>query len=686
MSMNASARIDELRRIIEQHAHHYYTLDAPTISDAEYDALIHELRRLEAEYPNLITPDSPTQRVGATPLEAFGKVQHPHPMTSLVDAFTREEVQQWLQRAQRLLPEGEPLAFVAEPKIDGLAVALTYERGALVRAATRGDGITGEDVTANVRTIRNVPLRIPVADEMPPPAVIEVRGEIYMPRDLFSAMNAEREARGEATFANPRNAAAGSVRQLDPSITASRPLRLFAYAVGYVEGYEIATQADALELLRQLGLSVNVDILVCEDFDRVLRYCEEWMAKRDQLNYEADGVVIKINSLDTQRRLGIVGNAPRWAVAYKFPSREATTRLLEIAINVGRTGVLTPYAVLEPVQLSGVTIRQASLHNFDDLLRKDIRAGDTVVVQRAGDVIPQVVRPIVELRDGSQQPFVPPSTCPSCSQPVERTQGEVALYCVNPSCPAQTLRLLEHWASRGAMDIDGLGIRVAEQLVAAGLVHDVADLYQLMREQLLALEGFQERRVANLLAALDASRQRPLWRLLTGLGIPGVGAKAAQMLAERFRSVDALRAADQNVLEEIEGIGPTTAAAVVSYLNRPATVELLQRLRNGGVSMAEAAPPAAMDTTDVAEGVTSTLAGLTFVVTGTLPDMSREEAEALVLAHGGKATSSVSAKTSYLVVGERPGASKFNKAQQLGIPMLDQAGLLALASGSRLPG
>ena len=686
MSMNASARIDELRRIIEQHAHHYYTLDAPTISDAEYDALIHELRRLEAEYPNLITPDSPTQRVGGTPLEAFGKVQHPHPMTSLVDAFTREEVQQWLQRAQRLLPEGEPLAFVAEPKIDGLAVALTYERGALVRAATRGDGITGEDVTANVRTIRNVPLRIPVADEMPPPAVIEVRGEIYMPRDLFSAMNAEREARGEATFANPRNAAAGSVRQLDPSITASRPLRLFAYAVGYVEGYEIATQADALELLRQLGLSVNVDILVCEDFDRVLRYCEEWMAKRDQLNYEADGVVIKINSLDTQRRLGIVGNAPRWAVAYKFPSREATTRLLEIAINVGRTGVLTPYAVLEPVQLSGVTIRQASLHNFDDLLRKDIRAGDTVVVQRAGDVIPQVVRPIVELRDGSQQPFVPPSTCPSCSQPVERTQGEVALYCVNPSCPAQTLRLLEHWASRGAMDIDGLGIRVAEQLVAAGLVHDVADLYQLMREQLLVLEGFQERRVANLLAALDASRQRPLWRLLTGLGIPGVGAKAAQMLAERFRSVDALRAADQNVLEEIEGIGPTTAAAVVSYLNRPATVELLQRLRNGGVSMAEAAPPAAMDTTDVAEGVTSTLAGLTFVVTGTLPDMSREEAEALVLAHGGKATSSVSAKTSYLVVGERPGASKFNKAQQLGIPMLDQAGLLALASGSRLPG
>jgi DNA ligase (NAD+) len=602
-------------------------------------------------------------------------------MTSLTDAFSRDEVQQWLTRAQRLLPTGEPLSFVAEPKIDGLAVALTYEQGLLVRGATRGDGVTGEDITANVRTIRNIPLRIPVANDVPPPPVIEVRGEIYMPRDLFAAMNAEREARGEPTFANPRNAAAGSVRQLDPTITASRPLRLFAYAVGYVEGVEISTQAQALEWLRQLGFSVNADILECDDFDRVLDYCEEWMARRERLNYEADGVVIKINAFETQRRLGIVGNAPRWAVAFKFPSREATTRLLEIAVNVGRTGVLTPYAVLEPVQLSGVTIRQASLHNLDDLARKDIRAGDVVVVQRAGDVIPQVVRPVVELRDGSQVPFEPPTSCPSCGQPVERTPGEVALYCVNPSCPAQTLRLVEHWASRGAMDVDGLGIRVAEQLIAAGLVHDVADLYRLTREQLLALEGFQERRADNLLAAIDASRQRPLWRLLTALGIAGVGAKAAQVLADRFRSLDALRAADEAALQEIEGIGPTTAASLVSYFGRPATAGLLERLRAGGVSMADAMPEVAGEVAGEPLGE-ATLEGLTFVVTGTLPAMSREQAEAFIVAHGGKVAGSVSAKTSYLVVGDKPGSSKFNKAQQLGIPMLDEPGLLALVGSS----
>ncbi len=681
MSTDARGRIEQLRRSIEQHAYRYYTLDAPSISDAEYDALIHELRRLETEHPELVTPDSPTQRVGGATLEGFGKVQHPHPMTSLTDAFSREEVQQWLTRAQRLLPAGEPLSFVAEPKIDGLAVALTYEQGLLVRGATRGDGVTGEDITANVRTIRNIPLRIPVANDVLPPPVVEVRGEIYMPRDLFAAMNSEREARGEPTFANPRNAAAGSVRQLDPTITASRPLRLFAYAVGYVEGVEISTQAQALEWLRQLGFSVNADILECDDFGRVLDYCEEWMARRERLNYEADGVVIKINAFETQRRLGIVGNAPRWAVALKFPSREATTRLLEIAVNVGRTGVLTPYAVLEPVQLSGVTIRQASLHNLDDLARKDIRAGDVVVVQRAGDVIPQVVRPVVELRDGSQVPFEPPTSCPSCGQPVERTPGEVALYCVNPSCPAQTLRLLEHWASRGAMDVDGLGIRVAEQLIAAGLVHDVADLYRLTREQLLALEGFQERRADNLLAAIEASRQRPLWRLLTALGIAGVGAKAAQVLADRFRSLDALRAADEAVLQEIEGIGPTTAASLVSYFGRPATAGLLERLRAGGVSMADATPEVAREAAGEPLGEAA-LEGLTFVVTGTLPAMSREQAEAFIVAHGGKVTGSVSAKTNYLVVGDQPGASKFNKAQQLGIAMLDEAGLLALVGSS----
>ncbi|MEN6479452.1 MAG: NAD-dependent DNA ligase LigA, partial [Anaerolineales bacterium] len=545
--------------------------------------------------------------------------------------------------------------------------------------ATRGDGITGEDITANVRTIRNIPLRIPVSGDEPPPPVIEVRGEIYMPTALFRELNAARAAAGEPLFANPRNAAAGSVRQLDPNVTASRPLRLFAYAIGYAEGIEVDSQSEALALLRRLGFSVNSDIRVSDDFEEVVAYCEEWMARRDALPYEADGVVIKINSFETQRRLGIVGNAPRWAIAFKFPAREATTRLIAIGVNVGRTGVLTPYAILEPVQLSGATIRQATLHNFVDLARKDIRPGDVVVVQRAGDVIPQVVRPVVELRDGSQQPYTPPTTCPSCGQPVVQEPDEVALYCINPSCPAQTVRLIEHWASRDAMDIEGLGTKVAEQLVAAGLVHDVADLYTLRKEQLLALDGFQERRAEKLLAAIDASRRRPLWRVITGLGIRGVGSKAAQVLAQHYGSLEALRAASVEELQEIEGIGPITAADIVAYLQRPTVTSLLARLAAGGVSLADV--PSGATAVGEARPAELPLAGLTFVVTGTLPSMSREEAEAFIAEHGGKVTGSVSAKTNYLVVGDKPGANKYNKALQLGIPLLDEAKLIALARG-----
>jgi DNA ligase (NAD+) len=679
MTQSRESRAAQLRAELQRHAHLYYALDRPEISDAEYDALLHELKRIETEHPDLVTPDSPTQRVGAEPLDAFAKVTHPHPMTSLADAFARQEVLDWLARAQRLLPEGEPLTFVAEPKIDGLAMALTYEHGVLVRGATRGDGVVGEDVTANVRTVRNVPLRIPAAGQGAPPALIEVRGEIYMPSALFAAMNTQRETAGEPPFANPRNAAAGAVRQLDPRITAARPLRFYAYAIGYVDGAEVHTQAEALDLLRDLGFAVNPDILVCADLTQVLDFCEEWMARRDALPYEADGVVIKINSLETQQRLGIVGNAPRWAIAFKFPSREATTRLLEIRVNVGRTGVLTPYAVLEPVQLSGVTIRQASLHNFDDLARKDIRAGDVVLVQRAGDVIPQVVGPVLALRDGSQLPCEPPDACPVCGEPATREEGEVALYCVNPSCPAQTLRHLEHWASRGALDIEGLGIKVAEQLIAADLVRDVADLYSLNREQLLALEGFQERRADNLLAGIDASRRRPLWRVLTGLGIRGVGSKVAQVLAGHYGSLDALMAAEEAVLQEIEGIGPIIADDIAAYFGRERSRALIARLADGGVSLADS-QVAAAPTSEAQRG--ATLDGLTFVVTGTLPGMSREQTEALIAAHGGKVTGSVSARTSYVVVGDKPGASKFNKAQQLGVPLLDEAGLLALAQGA----
>lgn len=669
MSEEVRARIERLRALIHYHNYLYHTLNQPEISDAEYDALMRELRALEDQYPELITPDSPTQRVGAEPQDEFAKVTHPYPMTSLADAFSREEVIAWRERVYRLIPRDTPLEYVVEPKIDGLAVAITYEEGVLVRGATRGDGFVGEDITANVRTIRNVPLRIPVSGQGTAPRLIEVRGEVYMPRDLFERFNAERLAQGESPFANPRNAAAGSVRQLDPRVTAARPLRFFAYAVGYIEGHELSTQWETLNYLKELGFAVNPDIRLIRDFEEVLAYCEEWMDKRNKLNYDADGVVIKINDFAIQQRLGIVGNAPRWAVAFKFPSREATTRLLEIGVNVGRTGVLTPYAVLEPVRLGGVTIHQATLHNFDDLARKDIRVGDVVVVQRAGDVIPQVVKPVVALRDGSQVPFEPPKTCPVCGEPVVREEGEVAIYCVNAACPAQLVRHIEHWVSRDAMDIDGLGIKVAAQLVNSGLVTDVADLYALTKEDLLKLEGFADKRAENLLKAIDASRDRPLWRVLTALGIRGVGTKAAQALAAHYRSLDALMNTTAEELQEIEGIGPRTAKDILDYFSRPRHRQLIEKLRRYGVRLE--------DQPVTAQGP-APLQGMTFVITGTLPSMSREAATALIQQYGGKVTGSVSKNTTYLVVGDKPGANKLTAAQRLGVPMIDEAGLRRL--------
>jgi DNA ligase (NAD+) len=680
MSDDQQTRLRTLRDLIRYHDYRYHALDDPEVSDAEYDALMRELEEIEAAPPDWVTPDSPTQRVGAEPLSEFARVQHPHPMTSLTDAFSREEVQAWQERALRLLPDDVALQYVAEPKIDGLAVALTYENGVLVRGATRGDGNIGEDITANVRTIRNVPLRIP-----PPgvagitaPAAIEVRGEIYMPRDLFDAMNAAREARGETLFANPRNAAAGSVRQLDPRITAERPLRLFVYSIGYLEGAEVNSQWEALRYMERLGFSVNPDVRLFDEFPAVLDYCEHWMDQRDALNYEADGAVVKINDLETQQRLGIVGNAPRWAVAFKFPAREATTRLLDIGVNVGRTGVLTPYAVLEPVRLSGVTIRQASLHNFEDLARKDLRAGDMVVIRRAGDVIPQVLHPIVALRTGTEVPMEVPKVCPVCGEAVMQEVGEVAVYCVNAACPAQVVRRLEHWASRGAMDVDGLGIQVTRQLVEAGLVHDVADLYALHQEDLEPLEGFAEKKAANLVAAIAASRDRPLWRLLTGLGIHGVGGQVASVLAGHYGSLEALMAAPEEQLQEIEGIGPKIAHDLVAFMQMPRNRELIAKLAGCGLRLADEAPAE----TSAAE---APLDGLTFVITGTLPSMSREAAAALVIEHGGKVTGSVSRNTTYLLVGDKPGANKYNQAQKLGVPLLDEAGLWRLIRGEQAP-
>jgi len=671
MSEDVTERIERLRRLIHLYNYRYHALDDPAVSDAEYDALMHELRQLEQERPELITPDSPTQRVGAEPLAEFQRVRHPHPMTSLADAFSVDEVRAWLERAKRLLPEDTPLSFVVEPKIDGLAVALTYESGALVRAATRGDGTVGEDITANARTIPTVPLRIPVdPDHLGAPPALEVRGEIYMPRSAFERMNADREERGEAPFANPRNAAAGSVRQLDPRITATRPLQLFAYGVGCSEGIRLDTQGETLQYLERLGFAVNSDIQMIEDFERVLAYCVEWMDKRDALDYEADGVVIKIDSFAIQQRLGVVGNAPRWAVAFKFPSREATTALLDVGVNVGRTGVLTPYAILEPVRLGGVMIRQASLHNFQDLARKDLRVGDTVIVRRAGDVIPQVVAPVEGLRDGSEVPVEPPTHCPVCGEPVTQEEEEVAIYCVNAACPAQIVRRVEHWASRGAMDIDGMGTKVAELLVREAIIRDVADLYTLTAEQLEELEGFAQKRAENLISAIDASRERPLWRVLTGLGILGVGSRVAQVLANHYRSLDALLAASEEELQVIPNVGPHTAHDICAYFARERNLEVVAKLRANGVRLADEAPQA--------ETGPAPLEGLTFVITGTLPSMSREAAARLIEEHGGRVVGSVSANTSYLLVGEKPGGSKYNKAQQLGVPMLEEPDLRAL--------
>lgn len=676
MSENSCARVQRLRTLIRYHNYRYYTLSDPEITDAEYDALRRELHAIEAEHPELITPDSPTQRVGAEPLETFDRVEHPYPMTSLSDAFSREEVEAWLERALQLLPRDASLTFAAEPKIDGLAAALTYEDGLLRRAATRGDGRVGEDITENVRTIRNVPLRIPVGDDILPPALIEVRGEIYIPRDLFEALNERRLAEGEDPFANPRNAAAGSVRQLDPRVTAERPLRFFAYAIGHIEGAEIGTQWGSLQYLRDLGFAVNEDIRLFSDFQKVLHYCEEWMDKRDALNYEADGVVVKINDLNTQQRLGIVGNAPRWAVAYKFPAREATTRLRKIAVNVGRTGVLTPYAILEPVRIGGVTIRQASLHNFEDLARKDIREGDLVVVRRAGDVIPQVLGPVEGMRDGGERVFSVPKACPVCGEPTISKDGEVDIYCGNASCPAQVVRRVEYWASRGAMDIEGLGIKLAEQLVEEGLIANVADLYSLEKTSLMELEGFAEKRAQNLIRAITDSRKRPLWRILVGLGIRGIGGTVARVLTDHYRSIDDLEKASQEELMELEGIGPGIAEAIADFFARPGNRALLKRLRERGVSLQDE---------EREERGAAPLEGITVVITGTLPSMSRREAKELIMAHGGRVTGSVSGKTTYLLVGDRPGRTKYEAAERQGISIIDEDDLHTLINAERGP-
>ena len=666
--------IEALRDELRDHNYRYHVLDDPTVSDAEYDALMRRLRALEEEHPDLITPDSPTQRVGAAAAERFAKVRHPQPMLSLANAMDGAELRAWHARVLRLLGADTPLAFVVEPKIDGLAMAITYDAGRLAVAATRGDGMIGEDVTANVRTVHSVPLRLrapPGDDDLPTvlPEHIEVRGEIYMRIEDFERLNTAQAAAGEKVFANPRNAAAGSLRQLDPRITASRPLHFFAYGAGPITGARLAGQWQTLRYLRGLGFAVNPDVQRLEDFDEVVRYCEAWMNRRDRLTYEADGVVIKVDSFAHQQELGVVAREPRWAIAFKFPAREATTTLRAIVVNVGRTGRMNPNAVLDPVVIGGVTVANATLHNEDYVVSRDIRIGDRVTVKRAGDVIPKVVGPLTAARTGAEQPWRMPSACPSCGEPVHREPEAADYYCVNTACPAQLVRRVEHWVGRGAMDIVGVGTEQARLFVERELIQDVADLYVLTPEHFDGIAGYGPKRIANILAGIEASKDRPLERLIAGLGIRGVGGTVAELLARHYPSLDALMAASGDELTAIGGVGPHTAEAVVDFFQHEPNRALVAKLKAAGLRTEGTVP---------APAAGSALAGKTFVLTGTLPTMTREAATELIEAHGGAVTGSVSKKTGYLLVGDSPGGAKYARAQQLSIPILDEAGLRAL--------
>ncbi len=683
--MDVARRIEELRNQINYHIYRYHVLDDPVISDDAYDALYRELQELEAAHPELRSPDSPTQRVGGELREEFRAVEHPQPMLSLSNAFNPDELRAWRDRFLRLLPADYPEpAYVVEPKIDGLTVVLHYQDGIFVLGATRGDGVRGEEITANLRTVKVLPLRIPVAEaataaaesnssagHVPQvPARLVVRGEAYMPIDAFEEFNRQQAAAGKRTYANPRNTAAGSLRVLDPSITASRPLRLYCYQVVEMGGGpELASQWQALGYLRGLGFPVSEQNRRFSDFEALVEYCVVWEAVRETLNFEADGLVIKVDDFATQERLGAVGNAPRWATAYKYPAPEAVTRLNRIVVNVGRTGTLNPAAELEPVRIGGVTVSNATLHNADYVAERDIREGDMVVVKRAGEVIPQVLGPVLELRPPGTRPWQMPDRCPACGEPVEHPEGEVAYYCVNAACPAQLVRSVEYFVSRGAMDIEGLGIRQAELFVDLGLIHDVADLYYLQAGQLLPLEGFAEKKVANLLDAIQTSKDRGPARLLAALGIQGIGGTVAQILVEHFGTLDALSTASREELEQIPGIGPKLAESVVDWFAREPNRRILKKLGEAGVRM-EAQPVEA-------EGP-QPLEGLVFVITGTLPTMSREQATELIQAYGGKVTGSVSGQTSYLVAGEKAG-SKLDKAQKLGVPVIDEEALRRMA-------
>ncbi|SHF09074.1 DNA ligase (NAD+) [Desulforamulus putei DSM 12395] len=657
------ARVEELRREIDHHNYLYYVLDKPGITDAQYDQLMQQLIQLEAAHPELITPDSPTQRVGGQVQQGFQAVPHRVPMLSLGNAFGEADLREFDRRVRTNLP-GEEVEYVVELKIDGLAVSLWYENGLLVRGATRGNGEYGEDITANLRTVKAIPLRL--KEDVP---FLEVRGEAYMPKDSFVRLNEAREEAGEPLFANPRNAAAGSLRQLDPGVTASRNLSIFMYAIGHLEGPGPRSHAAALAWLKQLGFRVNQHYKVCQDISQVIDYCAKWHEKRFDLPYAIDGLVIKVNSLDQQQRLGATLKSPRWAIAYKFPAEQAVSTIKDIILRVGRTGVLTPTAILEPVQLAGTTVSRATLHNEDIIRQKDIRIGDKALIQKAGDIIPEVLQVFPEQRTGEERVFAMPATCPECDAPVVRVPGEAAHRCTNRNCPAIFREGIIHFVSRGAMDITGLGESIVTQLIKAGLVKDPADLYSLRYEDLIKLERMGARSSQNLLDAIEASKNNSLARLLFALGIRHVGERAAKILARQFGSMQALMAATVEDLTVIPEIGPKIAESVVDYFSRPDNRRLVERLARAGVNMQE--------NKGQPDPANQPLAGKTFVVTGTLGAFSRQEAQEAIEKLGGKVSSSVSKKTDYVVVGENPG-SKYDKARQLGIPILKEEEFIAL--------
>jgi DNA ligase (NAD+) len=700
----AERRIPKLREEIERHSYQYYALDAPQVSDAAYDSLVRELQMLEGAFPDLVTPDSPTQRVGAFPSAQFTQVQHASRMYSLDNAMDLDELDAWLVRVREVLGD-RPCAYVCELKIDGSSFALTYRDGALLRAATRGDGRVGEDVTVNIRTVRDVPLRLragALARERS--RDLEVRGEVYLPKLAFARLNSEQEQSGAAPFANPRNAAAGSVRQKDPSVTASRDLATFVYAVAAERDLGITRQSDVLSWLREAGFRVNPDVEVCDDDEAVRGFCRRALDRRDDLPYEIDGVVVKVDSVALQEELGYTSKAPRWAIAYKFPPEEKTTILEEIRVQVGRTGVLTPLGEFAPVTVAGSTIARATLHNEDEVRRKDVRVGDTIIVRKAGDVIPEVVGPVLGMRPVGAQPWAMPVACPSCGGPVWREAGEVAVRCTNVACPAQRLERLVHWASRGAADIDGMGSEIVSRLIESGLLSDIADYYALTVDQLSGLEmgRFRQdgtvvvlgRTVAEkLMAAVDGSRHRPLSRLLFGLGIRHVGATVGEALASAFGSIEAIEEAARqeppmagdgvsaatalaaDPLARVDGVGPKIAASIRAFFANPVNLSVIERLRDGGV---------VLETADGGVERLEPLAGLTFVLTGALSSFTRDEAASALKSLGAKVTSSVSRKTSFVVAGEDAG-SKYDKALELGVPVLSEEELTAVLDSGRPP-